>query len=206
MAGPDPVASADVAAAAAGPSEGAPGAGDTGAMPTVDAAPTVDTSGAISGVPSGAIDAARAADANAPATMPPATATDAAPAPLTEPQPLVAPPDGDPLAGLYGLRLPPDVPFQGLADLAAALGVGLALAALLAPLVLRLTRPRPVAPDLDSAIAALADQPDDIRIPALLNLAARDAPRAAARFRADLYRPGGLPPAAEIERALREER
>ncbi|MBB96588.1 MAG: hypothetical protein CML68_18570 [Rhodobacteraceae bacterium] len=110
----------------------------------------------------------------------------------------------DPLAGLFGLRLPPDVPGQALADGAAALGVGLALAALLAPLVLRLTRPRPRAPDLDTQLAALSSQPEPIRVPALLSLLAERAPDAAARFQPDLYRPGGLPTADQVEQALRE--
>lgn len=112
----------------------------------------------------------------------------------------------DPLAGLYGLRLPPDVPWQAVADVAAALGIGLALAAVTAPLVLRLTRRRARPPDLGRQIAALADQPDDIRVPALLSLLQARAPEAVHRFHADLYRPGGLPLAAEVERALREAR
>ena len=116
----------------------------------------------------------------------------------------MAGPEPDPLAGLHGFRLPPDVPLQGLADAAAALGVGLALAALLAPLVLRLTARRPKAPSVETRIAALKTEPDAIRVPALLSLLQSRAPEAADRFRADLYRPGGLPGAEAVEQALRE--
>ncbi len=112
--------------------------------------------------------------------------------------------DPDPLVGLHDLRLPPDAPFQAVADLAAALGVGLLLAWLLSPLLSRLTlrRARPVS--LEDQIAALATLPDDRRIPALLHLLAKRAPEAARRFGDGIYCPGGLPPAAEVEAALRK--
>ena len=118
----------------------------------------------------------------------------------------MAGPEPDPLAGLHGFRLPPDVPLQALADSAAALGIGLALAALLAPLALRLTRRRARPPDLRARVLALRAQPDEIRVPALLTLLQSRAPEAAARYREGLYRPGGLPDPAELERALAEAR
>ena len=110
----------------------------------------------------------------------------------------------DPLIGLHGLRLPPDVPFQALADLCAALGIGLLLAWLLSPLLGRLTLRRARPPSLDDQIAALSDLPDDRRIPALLHLLRTRAPEAARRYGDGIYRPGGLPPAAEVEAALRK--
>lgn len=110
----------------------------------------------------------------------------------------------DPLIGLHGLRLPPDAPYQALADLAAALGIGLLLAVLLSPLLSRLTLRRPRSPTLEDQIAALAQLPDDRRIPALLHLLQTRAPEAARRYGDGIYRAGGLPAAEEVEAALRK--
>lgn len=109
----------------------------------------------------------------------------------------------DPLAGLFGLRLPPDAAAQLPADLLAAMGLGLVLALVLAPLFGLLTRRTPKPQRLEDQIAALARLPEEMRAPALLRLLQDRAPDAVAAFGDRLYLPGQSPDSNEIERVLR---
>ena len=109
------------------------------------------------------------------------------------------------LVGLHDVRLPPDLPFQTIADLAASVGLGLLLALALAPVLIWLTKPRGSKAELiEAEIQALSDWPEDRRTPALLHLLEQVAPgRARQEFGGDLYAPDALPEAQEIERAIR---
>ena len=112
----------------------------------------------------------------------------------------------DPLAGLFGVRLPPDAPFQAIADLSAAAGLGVLAALLIAPLIGRVTQRKARAPTLDEQIDALAQQPVELRVPALLMLLKKHAPDRARAYGVTLYQPGALPDPAEVEQLLREAR
>ncbi|ETX28668.1 hypothetical protein [Roseivivax isoporae] len=108
------------------------------------------------------------------------------------------------LAGLRDIRLPASAAGGAPAEMLAALAVGLALA-LLAGLALRaVTARRPVArgTGLRQAVAEAAALPDETRRLALLHLLRDHAPGRHAELRAALYRPGGLPDAATLEREL----
>lgn len=106
--------------------------------------------------------------------------------------------------GLQDIRLPPDAPGGMAAELLVAVALGLLLAVLLGQALRLVTVVRPAArpPRLGQRIAALAPLPDEDRRLALLHLLKETDPAALARLSAALYRPGGLPPAAEIEAEL----
>ena len=111
----------------------------------------------------------------------------------------------DRLVGLHDIRLPADAPYQLLTDLLAALGAGLLFALLMWPLLLWVTQGR-TAPrsDIEAELDRLAGVPEDMRIPALLQLLEAQQPGKAKRFGADLYAPGRLPDATDIEALIRK--
>lgn len=112
----------------------------------------------------------------------------------------------DRLVGLHDIRLPSDVPFQVLADLAAGIGLGLIIAAALWPLVHWVTRPgKKQTSKIEEEITRLKDQPEDIRVPGLLILLEKQLPGAVKeRFGSRLYQPGNLPNADVLEQAIRD--
>ncbi|MFD1343091.1 hypothetical protein [Litorisediminicola beolgyonensis] len=104
------------------------------------------------------------------------------------------------LQGLADIRLPSEAAGGLVAELLAALGLGIALALCLG-LLLRLMTTRRSRRPTQATDAALPED-DEARALALLRrLKARDPARAAA-LAPDLYRPGGLPAVARLEEAL----
>lgn len=108
------------------------------------------------------------------------------------------------LTGLHDIRLPPTTPLDRLAEISAALAVGLLLALLLAPLLKALTtrRPGPTDRRIAARLAAVGADPD--RQLALLRLLADVDPAAARAHGGALYRRDGLPDAARLEAQIRE--
>ncbi|SFD63191.1 hypothetical protein [Roseivivax sediminis] len=101
-------------------------------------------------------------------------------------------------AGLRDIHLPLNAPGGLVAELFAALALGLALALILGLLLRTLTARRAGMP----AEAPLDALPDEARRLALLRLLRERAPERYAEIAASLYRPGGLPEAAELQAEL----
>lgn len=113
--------------------------------------------------------------------------------------------DADPLIGLHDIRLPADAPYQLAADILAALGVGLVFALLLWPVLLWVTRARtPRATSIDAELERLAKAPESTRVPALLRLLEERQPGRSRAFGSDLYAPGKLPSARDLEQIIRQ--
>ncbi|SMX44923.1 hypothetical protein [Actibacterium lipolyticum] len=110
----------------------------------------------------------------------------------------------DLVAGLQDIRLPTDAAGGQVAEFAAAMGLGLFLAfmvALLLPLIMKRstqTRPETLAERID----ALRTLPPEQRALALLHLLKERAPDAVARMGSGLYAPGGLPDPTALEAEL----
>lgn len=109
------------------------------------------------------------------------------------------------LAGLQDIRLPAEAPGGLLAELLAALGLGLLLAFLLGA-ALRLfsvawqTGQKP--PSLDQKLRAAAALPEDQRRLALMHLLKAKRPEIFAELAQELYREGGLPESNVLEAEL----
>lgn len=109
------------------------------------------------------------------------------------------------LNGLQDIRLPPGGAFDGLADLLAAAGLGLAIAACLVLLLsLGLKAAPRRRPSAHARLDALRALPEDQRVPALL-MELSDRDRAAAqKYREAAYKPGPLPSADDLEDLIRK--
>lgn len=110
------------------------------------------------------------------------------------------------LAGLADIRLPPTAASAVVAEALAALGLGLLLALCLAPVLRRLTAPRPppVAPELERRLARLDGEDRTARHAGLVRLAAEMHPEILRARAPGIYRPDGLPDADVLERELRQ--
>ena len=103
------------------------------------------------------------------------------------------------LAGLQDIRLPVDAPGGALAEILAAVGLGLLLAALCALALSLVTRRGPIIP----AGASLdVDNVGQDRTSALLRELKARRPDRFAALAPRLYAPGGLPTVEELEREL----
>ena len=105
------------------------------------------------------------------------------------------------LAGLRDIRLPPDAAGGFAAELLAAVALGLILA-VVAGWMLRMLRAAPRLRHAPPPQRAAALSPDQTRLALLHDLKTR-RPDIFARYAPSLYRPGGLPDAEELERALK---
>ncbi|ETW12748.1 hypothetical protein ATO8_09403 [Roseivivax marinus] len=105
-------------------------------------------------------------------------------------------------AGLRALHLPTRTGWEVVADLLAALAVGLFLALLIGGALRLFSRPATRQPDLAANVLALRALSEDDRRVALLHLLKTRAPDRYARLSGALYRPGGLPEADALEREV----
>lgn len=111
--------------------------------------------------------------------------------------------EADLMAGLHDIRLPVMALRMQIADLAAAIGLGLLLAILLARLAAGLTKRPARAPSVTDRLDDLSDLPGPDRQIALVKLLAETAPDQAARLVPDAYASGGLPAPEALERMIR---
>ena len=103
------------------------------------------------------------------------------------------------LAGLQDIRLPVDAPGGALAEILAAVGLGLFLAALCALALSLVTRQGPK-PAADASL--VPDPGGRDRVSALLRELKARRPDRFAALAPRLYAPGGLPTVEELEREL----
>ncbi|PUB19427.1 hypothetical protein [Yoonia sediminilitoris] len=111
------------------------------------------------------------------------------------------------LQSLHDIRLPADAPGGLWAELAAAAGLGLALALVFSFLIPLFTRPRAqsdAAPDLAADIAALHALPQDAYQLELLRLVRAHAPALLGPDPQKIYAPEGFPDARALEKKLLE--
>lgn len=107
---------------------------------------------------------------------------------------------------LHPPRLPEGFAALGWADLLAAFGVGLLLAALVLTVAAPLLQRRPPRPRLSARIAAAAALPPQDRLLALARLLAERGGTLPEDLRAGLYAPGSAEPAKIEELILRGRR
>lgn len=111
------------------------------------------------------------------------------------------------LSGLQGIRLPPDAPGGLVAEIAAAVGVGLLIAlgvSTLLPLITRRTS-RKSAPSLHDRIEDTRSLPADDRVVALLHLMKEQKPAFLKTLKNRIYAPGELPDPQMLESELKRE-
>ena len=108
------------------------------------------------------------------------------------------------LAGLHDIRLPADAPGGLVAEVLAAGGLGVLAALVVAALVVALTRLKPATSARpDSNHGEIDSDNDNARRLRLLHQLKTERPEAFAQLSSDLYRKGGLPEVAAIERMMK---
>ena len=110
--------------------------------------------------------------------------------------------ESDLIAALHDIRLPVLGPRDRIADIAAAVGIGLLLALGLSPLLRRLSRPAEKPPSIANRIKAARCLPQSAQQQSLLKLIAETNPEILRELGDDIYRPGRLPSVAELEKRL----
>ncbi|MBL3704429.1 hypothetical protein GI582_17155 [Sulfitobacter sp. BDSS02] len=108
------------------------------------------------------------------------------------------------LAGLHDIRLPSQAAGSVLADLLAAVALGLFLAVVVALVLRFLLRSRPSTKPISvkDRLTRIGTLPEDDQRLALLHLLKQDHPHVYARISARLYEPGGLPDLHGLEREV----
>lgn len=108
------------------------------------------------------------------------------------------------LAGLHDIRLPADAPGGVVAEILAAGGLGILAALVLAAAVVALTRLKPVnSARTDTNPVDTESGDDNARRLRLLHQLKTERPEAFAQLSSDLYRKGGLPEIAVLERMMK---
>lgn len=108
------------------------------------------------------------------------------------------------LAGLQDIRLPADAPGGLAAEVLAAIGIGLVIAALAGLLLRAVTsiRIQHSPPSRADKVAALNGLADDARVLELLHLLKSERPERYAVLADAIYRPGGTPAPSKLEAEL----
>lgn len=105
------------------------------------------------------------------------------------------------LAGLHDIRLPSHSAGGVLADLLAAVALGLFLAVVVALVLRFLLRSRPPTKpvSMKDRLMRIGALPEDAQRLALLHLLKQDHPQVYERIAARLYEPGGMPDLRDLE-------